>query len=513
MRVRFLLVLVLATTLIASAQDGSARANVRSLSLRECLDLALGRNLDLQIEHLTAQIAGYNLSSAYGAYVPAFTFAARHDFVSQPGDFDPKKFNPDFPYDMQSDTLGPQLKGVLPYGLSYNFNAFTREDNALSNFSSVTNAETVFLPGGIRRTNNYWSDASVTLQQHLLKDFWIDADRERLIVRRKELKMSQQALQFQLMKTLLAVELSYYDLVAAREYIGVQEKAVELRQQLVRETHRRVELGDLPMLDSEQSESQLQTSLAALTAAQEAMVTQQNNLKSLVTDDFRAWADVELQPAGGMMALPPSLNRSESFQRALKSRPDLLEARAAVERSDVIVKFRRNQLFPNLDLIGGYGGVGVDADPGTSVNHAFSFGNQEYYYGVVLSFPLSNIGERGEYRASRASKQIAELQLRKAEESVLIQIADLINRVESRYSQVGSTRKAREYADAALQAEIKKLQNGFSTSFIVLQLQEILTATRNSEIQALADYNKTQAQLAFAEGTTLERNRVTLETK
>ena len=89
------------------------------------------------------------------------------------------------------------------------------------------------------------------------------------------------------MKTVLAVEVSYYDLIAARELIRVQEKALELRQQLVAEIRRRVEVGDLPPLDSEQAESQLQNTLTALSLAREAYVTQQNRLKRLLTDNFR----------------------------------------------------------------------------------------------------------------------------------------------------------------------------------------------------------------------------------
>lgn len=512
MRVSILLGVALGATFLASAQTTTSPVKARSLSLRECIDLALSRNLDLQIEHLTADIAGYNLSSAYGAYAPLFSFSARHGFVSQPGDFDPQKFNPDFPYEMQNDTLGPMLSGKLPMGLSYNFNAFTREDNARTDFTTDPGDAPNF-PGGFRTTNNYYSSANVTLQQHLLKDFWIDADRELVLVRRKEQQMSQQALRFHIMQTLLAVELAYYELGSAREHVRVQEKTLELRQQFVAETRRRVEVGDLPPLDSEQAETQLQNALTALTAAREAFVASQNALKDLLTDNFREWADVELEPADALLALPAGINRSESFQKALKDRPDLIEARLAVERSDVMVRFRKNQLFPTLDLVGRYGGLAADPDPGNSISHALSFRNEEYFYGVVVSVPLSNVGERGSYRASKANKQIAELQLRKAEQEVLLQIADFVNRSQSLFSQVDSTHKARAYAEAALNAEVKKLQNGFSTSFVVLQLQEILTAARTAEVVALADYNKILAQLAFAEGSTLERNRITLEVK
>ena len=507
---RYARVLLLGSLLLCIASAGFSQlagtnAGTRSLSLRQCIDLALSRNLDLQIEHLTTDIAGYNLSGAYGVYVPNLSFRAQHDFVDQPADFDPKKVGLDFPYQMENDTLQPGLSGKLPIGLSYAVLGYTREDDA----------RTFFGPGDTltRSTNNYFSEGRIDVQQHLLKNFWIDADREQILLRRRAVKISQQALRFQIMKTLLAVELSYDDVVAARENIHVQEKALELRQQLVTETRRRVQVGDLPPLDAEQAETQLENTITALTVAREQYFTQQNTLKSLLTDDFKSWVDIEVVTTDSLLAFQQDLNRSESFVRAMQNRPDLIQARLAVEKSDVEVKFRKNQLFPSLDLVGSYGGLGVADDAGHSINNALSFGNEEYSYGVVLSFPLSNVSERGYYKASKAARQIAELQLRKAEQQVLFEIADFVNRAQSRFTQVSSTRKARAYAESALAAEVKKLQNGLSTAFFVLQLQETLTAARTAELQALADYNKIIAQLAFAEGSTLEKHHLSVDVK
>jgi outer membrane protein len=511
MRARILLALALGIICPAAAQPTSAP--VRVVSLRDCFQLALARNLDIQLQRLSSDVAGANVRSAYGPYDPLLSFNARHDFITEPANYDLRKFNPYFPAEANIDTLGPSLTGKLPMGLSYNFSAFGREDNGRTDFSSNPADALFFPPDGIRETNNYVASARVTVQQHLLRDFWIDADREQLLVRRKELKMSEQALRFQVMKTLLTVELSYTDLIAARENVRVQEKSVELRQQLVSETRRRVEVGDLPPLDSEQAETQLQNSLTAITAAREELVARQNALKSLLTDDFKEWADLDLRPADSLPVLPADLDRAACFANAEQNRPDLAEARLAVQRSDVTVKFRYNQLFPSLDVVAGFGGNGVQPDPGPAIGDAIGFHNPDYFYGAVLTIPLTRIGERGSYQASKAVKQIAELQLKKAEQDVLLQVADLINRAESRFAQVASTRKARTYAEAALDAEQKKLANGFSTSFFVLQLQETLTAARTAELQAVADYNKALAQLAFAQGITLDRHRLTIQFK
>ncbi|HLH53858.1 MAG TPA: TolC family protein [Verrucomicrobiae bacterium] len=498
--------LAIGAPFLTAGQSSNLFSSKRPLSLRESFDLALARNLNLKIEHLTRDIAGYDLSASYGVYVPNVSFRAQHDYVSQPADLDPKKNGYDLPYQMQNDTLEPGISGKLPIGLSYGVTAYTREDNV----RTVLGLE----PGApIRNTNNYFSEGRIDLTQHLLRNAWIDADRELILLRRRDLKISEQGLRFQIMKTLLAVELGYDDLVTARESVRVQEKALELRQQLVAETRRRVQVGDLPPLDAEQAETQLENTLAALTSAREFYVAQQNALKSLVTDDFQSLVDVELLPTDALLALEQDLNRSESFQRAMRDRPDLIQARLAVEKGDVEVRFRKNQLFPSLDLVGAYGGLGVGDTPGRSINNVANFVNQEYSYGVVLSLPLSNVSERGLYRASKASRQIAQLELQKAEQDVLLQIADFVNRAQSRFAQVTFTRKARAFAESALAAEVKKLQNGLTTAFFVLQLQETLTAARQAEIQAVADYNKILAQLSFAEGAILEKHHLSVGAK
>ena len=136
MRVSLLAGLAWCTALIVLAQAPQPASDTRAISLQECIDLSLSRNLDLQIEHLTADIAGYNLSGAYGPYIPAFSFRAQHNYINQPGDFDPQKFNQDFPYELKTDTLSPGLTGRLPIGLSYDISAFTTEKNAATDFRS-----------------------------------------------------------------------------------------------------------------------------------------------------------------------------------------------------------------------------------------------------------------------------------------------------------------------------------------------------------------------------------------
>jgi outer membrane protein len=95
----------------------------------------------------------------------------------------------------------------------------------------------------------------------------------------------------------------------------------------------------------------------------------------------------------------------------------------------------------------------------------------------------------------------------------MVEIDNAVKLAQSRYESVEATRSARIYAEAALNAEQEKYKVGKSTTFTVLQLQNNLTAARSNEIRALADYNEALANLADQEGSTLERNGISLEAK
>src|SRR4051812_31008372 len=60
---------------------------VRSLSLKECLDLALVNNLEVQIDRYSPEIANYLLRASYGAYDPTLELTAKKSFVDQPPQF------------------------------------------------------------------------------------------------------------------------------------------------------------------------------------------------------------------------------------------------------------------------------------------------------------------------------------------------------------------------------------------------------------------------------------------
>ena len=204
---------------------------------------------------------------------------------------------------------------------------------------------------------------------------------------------------------------------------------------------------------------------------------------------------------------------SESWNRALKLRPDYNQLKEELERQNLILKFDYNQLFPSLDLIGSYGRNGLSDTLGGAAEQVRDGDFPRWSGGAILTVPLSRTRERYIYKRDKAAQQQALLRLKKLEQDIIVQVDDTAARAQSDYQRIQATREAREFAEAALQAEQTKLENGKSTSFVVLQLQSNLTRARGAEIQALADYQKSLAEFSFREGTTLERNKVIISDK
>lgn len=480
-----------------SAQTAAKAPNVRILTLQECIQMALQHNLSLQISRIDPQRAFYNLEASYQVYDPTLTGSYNYQNRTSPTGVIPGSSVRLPASSSKSDTFNLGLSGEVPLntGLQYDIFGGTSYQHPLS----LNNPE-------------YSGNAGISLSQPLLRNLWIDSSRLTILTAKQDLKISELTLSRDVMTVVTDVEKVYYELIAAGEGVKVQEKALQLAEKLYEENRKRVEVGALAPLDEKQALSRVASSKADLLSAQQTLATSENVIKKLISDDYVSWHAVDIRPAERLTAEPVVLNVEESWKRGLSMRPDFLSTKQAVERQNIVVRYQKNQLYPSLNLIGGYSLNGRNIGYTEVFNDIGDRDNPTYTVGIVLSMPLSNRGPRNRYRASQATYEQQLLDLKNQEQTILVTIDDSIKRVQSSYERVGSTKEARIYAEAALDAEQKKLENGKSTSFNVLQLQRDLTDASSQEIRALADYNRNLSQLALDEGTTLNRNRVVLET-
>ena len=506
----------------------------RTLSLEDCVQIALQHNLDVQIHRLNPDISRLTLRAVYGAYDVNFTMSGEHDYSQSPGGVDAQGRAYSGTLN-ESDSGSIGFSGLLPWGLSYSLGGTLSDTWGVYPPATVANTNAPYVvtntfatPGGGAPisflTTNYATEkvqqpfanfssriGVLQLRQPLLKNFWIDNTRLQIILDKKSLKGSELDFRNQVMSTVFQVEQAYYNLIYAADNVGVQRLALELAERLMAENKKRVEVGALAPLDEKQAESQVASSQAAVLSAEGDRDTQQRRLKSLLSDDYSTWRDATIKPTEPLLAIPETFDLRESWRRGLTLRPDLLQQKLTLEKQGYIVKYQQNQLYPQLDITGTYGYAGSGADSGMAFDQIRGQNNPFWTVGGQMTVPLGNTAARHNYRAAKVTKDQIALQLKQLQQNILITIENDVAVARTALLRAKATREARLYAAAALDAEQKKLDNGKSTSFVVLQLQSNLTSAQSAEIRALADYNIALAQLALDEGTTLERRHVALE--
>ena len=506
----------------------------RDMSLEDCIEVALHHNLDIQIKRLSPELARFTLEGVYGAWDPSLYGGADHEYRRQPGSVDSNgRAIPGA--EIETDNFSSGFSGLTPWGMIYNLGISlsdqTTRRNAISasggptlvtnsffdlnsgtNVSFVSTNNPVAIPAFSLETFSGQA-GFLQLRQPLLKNFWIDSTRLQIMIDKKNLKISELDLRAQVMNTVTSVEQAYYNLIFARENVKVQQKALELAERQLSENKKRVEVGAMAPLDEKQAQSQVASSRADLLNALGTEETQQRVVKALLSDDYEAWGKIWIKPTATLMALPEKFNLQESWRKGLSQRPDVLQQKLTLQKQDYVVKFSKNQLFPQLDAVGT---AGYSASAGTFGGYLDQLGGRDnpfYSVGGQLTIPLGNNTARSNYKSAKTTDEQIALQLKQLQQNVLILIENDIAVANTRFQQVDATREARIYAEAALDAEQKKLESGKSTSFVVLQLTKDLTTARSAEISALANYNNALAQLALDEGDTLERRHVTLEVK
>lgn len=483
-----------------------AAVQVQPVSLDDCLRAALEKNLDIRIAQYSPMVSRLTVSSAYWVYEPNFTMGALQSFRASEGFAGIGQFNPD-PNESWNERFDAGFSGQLPTGLNYNLTGgINRQSGTQSRFNPATGMfdreDTGFI---------YTPAVTMNATQPMLRNAWIDQPRLNIQLQKRNLKQSEHDLRNQVIVTATQVTLAYHDLIAARETVGVQQKALELAERSLMENKKRVEVGAMAPLDEKEAAAQVARSRADLISAERDLAIAQNSLKSLIVDDFAALEGTLFEPTAQLVAIPETFSKLDSWHKGLTLRPDVLRSQLEMEKQRLQLRFTKNQLFPQLDMLGSFGLTGQDRNLGPSLEDLELQRNPNFSAGLRLTVPLTNRRARNEHQATRLRNEETLLRYKQLEQTVMVEIDNAIRTADAALQRVEATEAFREYSGAALQAEEKKLENGQSTNFLVLQRQRDFTSAQSEAIRAKSDYNKALARLAQAEGFTLQRYSLQLE--
>lgn len=377
----------------------------------------------------------------------------------------------------------------------------------------------------------------ITVDQPLLRGFGIDLNRRFIRIAENQVKISLLIFNQQLIDTISAVIRLYWDLVALNSDVRVKEEALSAAKRLYEDNKSQVEVGTLAPLQLTQAAAEVARTNQDLINSQSLVAQQELILKNVLTKSGAGdptLDSVQVVPVDTIQ-IPPTENLpgiEDLIQEAFRSRPDLAQYQIQITNADLELKGSKNELLPQLDLVGsasngGFAGtVNAVAPPAGSVRapippliggsgtlweQILQRDYPNYSLGIQLTLPVRNRVAQADVTRDELQLRQSQVHLRQAQNQVRVEVQNAllaVQRARASYDAAAQTRKLQEQA---LEAERERLAVGESTSFQVIQFQRDLEQARSSEVIAQDDYAKARAALDRSLGRTLANNNISIE--
>ncbi|HYD83944.1 MAG TPA: TolC family protein, partial [Opitutus sp.] len=303
---------------------------------------------------------------------------------------------------------------------------------------------------------------------------------------------------------------AYSDVAYAQQFFRIAHRSRELAATLLDENEKRFSVGSMSESDVTQARARMATRDETILFAEQAVRDTVNRLRQLIGETH-----FPVNPENIIVEAPEipddiAINPAEDLRRAFEDRPDYQAARLGIVKRRANHAAARNELLPQIDLVGSYGYSGLDRDFAASRRMVRDYENRSYSAGVVVSIPLTFSEGRGRARSAKLQVRQAESDLERLEQDIAVSIASAAGQIETTRRRVAATRAAYTLAKEALDAELKKLRAGTSSTFFVLNLQGELIGAENSLHNALADQRRAHAAYDREVGRTLAVHHITL---
>lgn len=493
--------------LAAYIVDGKLR-----LSLADAIRLTLANNTDVRINQLQVDTATYGLQRTYAPFDPVLisNFAPRRDVSPT-----------------TSTLQGAQTLSSLSQNFSSTYSQLfqtgTLYQVGLSATRSATNSVfATFNP-------SIFSSLNISISQPLLRNRGLFPNRAPIVIAQRNLKQSRSNFEAQVNNAVARAINQYWDVVQARESLGVLRQSLELAEATYKQNKRALELGALPPLDIYRSESQV--------AQRKLQVIQAEYQLKQLEDEFRRTIGADLDDRTSVLDLDLTENAEPgsdlravdvpaAIQQALKMRPELEAVQQQLANDDTSIRLAHNSMQPDLSLttfysMNGRGGNQVDTSTGAPIlisqggfgDALEQLSSRDFpTYGFSLQFrlPLRNRGAEGELGQALVSKRRTLYQLRQRQQEITLDVKNAAHQLEQAKLSIAAARVARDLAKKNLEAEQRKYELGTQTIFFVLDAQTQLSQAEQALVQAQIGYQRAIVAVDRATGELLGQYKVQL---
>jgi outer membrane protein TolC len=483
------------------------------LTLQDAIAIALERNLSIDVERFRRSQSSLGITEARGIYDLDFSSVF---FVS-------------------SDTSPPisaleQTGGEL---LSSRVTAWNSSFSQLTPFGGTAvldlNNSRVSSSDAARLFNpSFRLDFDLTLTQPLLRSFGRKVTEQTLVINRNNSAISREAFQSQVESVVSDVVVTYWALVEAQEQLEVAKESLALAKDLDSMNRIQVEVGTLAPLELVQSEAGVATREEAIIRNEAAVEDNADTLRQLLNLDRGELWDVAILPKTDPESEHQKIDFEKAVDDALELRPDIRRQRLSNKNLRLQADVDRNLKRPGLDLQArwGYNAVAgtvapIEDSEGNLVNLSTGYSDalsdiidrqaKGWQVSLNFSYPLQNTVAKARSAGSELAVDEGNFSLRALEQQVLTEVRRAARGVETAAKEIESSKVSSRLARENLNAQRKRYENGLSTSFEVLQIQEDLSEADSREVSAVIRYRRAVNTFQQSVGRLLSENGIELD--
>ncbi len=520
------------------------------LSLDDAIRKALENNNDIEIAKNDVKIAESTLRSLLGIYDPVFTVSPTYTNNVQP----------------QPSTLGgADLSGVTrssEFRVNGGYNQLIRRGGGNFNVN-FNNSRNITSSTFSQLNPTFNTNLGFSFTQPILRNRSIDNTRRQIRIQRKRVAQTDADFRRQTILIISQVQQGYWDLVFALRDQQNRMANLNLAKENLRQVEAKIAAGSSAPLARAEVETELANRESDLLLATQQVSQSENRLKQLVLREPEApeWT-VQFVPTDKPVFSDEAVILEDVMKDAIDNRPELRRLKLQNEINAIDIEYFKNQLRPQVDLVSSYNFLGLSGTPlgstdtvtrplifgnptsnadafllqqlqllnpnivvpnvsfsssippqfiggyGQSLQNLFSNNTRSFSVGVTFSFPLKNQTAKADLATARFQKTQIEAQTRAQEQTVVTEVRDAVQAVETARLRVLTARRARANAEIQLQGEQKLFEVGRSTTFLLFQRENALTNARNAEIRSETDYNKAVSDLQRATSTTFLMNNI-----
>lgn len=482
-------------------------ARALRLSLNDAVATTVTQNLGIELQRFDHRIAGEEIRRQYGIFDPVAqasvvqSSAERTSISALQGG------------SSRGTSLDFGLSHFLPTGANYTVNFDNSRGTSSGPFVS-------FSP-------SYETGLRFSASQPLLRNFGMDINRRGITLARNSLGISREQFRNLLKDTALQVETAYLDLVYARRNVEVVKETLFLARDQSRITQIRIDVGASAPLDILQPRVQIAQTDETLIRAVASVRSAEDRLRQLMNLPMSEW-DRPIIPTDTFDYEPTTIDVGSAIERAYRQRPEVQQQALVTENARISYLYSRNQTLPEVNVNLGYGLAGVagrtlkantgEPDPTVpstaytdALENIFQRDFPSWNVGLSVSMPIRNIGARAAARQAQLELDKSRASQGLTRQSIAIEVRNAARDVDTSARAIAAARAAREAAEANVDAERKRYENGMTTNFQVLQVQQQLSDARRTELQALIGYASARARFNAATGDILEQRNISTE--